>query len=140
MGKALLRGFLGLLVGTGIYPLLSVFVFHVRVEEGTSGCVGLITGIFFFVGTLWYDSSKRKNRSDVNFPGEDAPHFNQYSTPNTTVASRKSPTESPQIKSQTQDEIKARKESESEGKTCPNCGDSPRVNDLYCMKCGDKLS
>lgn len=64
MGKAIAWGVLGLLLGVGIYPLISVFVFRTRVESGTSGCVGLALGIVIFAFSLWRDSTKKSKNTD----------------------------------------------------------------------------
>ena len=68
MGKAIAWGFIGFLLGGGIYPLISVFVFRTRVESGTSGCVALTLGIVLFAFSLWWDSTKKSKNSTKEKP------------------------------------------------------------------------
>ncbi len=51
MGKAIFRGVQGLFLGYLLY-LLFCFVFRIWADNGTGGCIAIITGIVFFSVSL----------------------------------------------------------------------------------------
>ena len=112
--KAVLRFFVGLLVGHLISTLLFIFVFHVPIESSTLGCIDVVTGTFFFFGTFWYDSYKiNKNSNDNVYRGVEQ------------IKSRKGESE-PTGKTATQKEAPKIKKGQSVQKVvgitvCPNC-------------------
>jgi uncharacterized protein YacL len=63
MRRAILWGILGLLLGVAIYPMISVFIFRTPVQEGTSGCVGLVLGIILFVIGLQVSKQKKSEQA-----------------------------------------------------------------------------
>jgi len=61
MGKAILLGFLGMLIGYGFYMILYVVVLPMQSAEDmqtTGGCVAMVTGVVFFVIGMRYYSKK----------------------------------------------------------------------------------
>lgn len=51
MGKAVFRGIQGIFLGYLLY-LLFCFILRIRVDNGTGGCIAIITGMVFFVVSL----------------------------------------------------------------------------------------